>query len=125
MNQARRLTSYFAARALPAGNWRTSKKRWPGWRQEISAAVSSAEQRSTPGCSRSSPRDVTARAVRWSLFQRSGTHLTLRPPVDDSEPLTALTSLQVGSAISYVVAVLVPALDAIIPVLPSYGSCRS
>jgi len=33
--------------------------------------------------------------------------------------LTALTSLQVGSAISYVVAVLVPALDAIIPVLPS------
>jgi membrane-associated protein len=33
--------------------------------------------------------------------------------------LSALTSLQVGSVISYLVAVGVPALDAVIPVLPS------
>jgi membrane-associated protein len=33
--------------------------------------------------------------------------------------VTALTSLQVTSALSYVIAVLVPALDAILPVLPS------
>jgi membrane-associated protein len=33
--------------------------------------------------------------------------------------VTALTSLQAGSPISYAIAVLVPALDAIIPVLPS------
>jgi membrane protein DedA with SNARE-associated domain len=33
--------------------------------------------------------------------------------------LSALTSLQVGSVISYVIAILVPALDAVIPVLPS------
>jgi len=33
--------------------------------------------------------------------------------------VTALTSLQVTSALSYVIAVLVPALDAVLPVLPS------
>jgi membrane-associated protein len=33
--------------------------------------------------------------------------------------LSALTSLQVGSVISYVIAIGVPALDAVIPVLPS------
>ena len=33
--------------------------------------------------------------------------------------MTALTSLQVTSALSYVIAVLVPALDAVLPVLPS------
>ena len=33
--------------------------------------------------------------------------------------MTVLTSLQVGSVLSYVIAVLVPALDAIFPVLPS------
>jgi membrane-associated protein len=33
--------------------------------------------------------------------------------------LNALTSLQVGSVISYVIAILIPALDAVIPVLPS------
>ena len=33
--------------------------------------------------------------------------------------MNALTSLQVGSVLSYVIAILVPALDAIIPVLPS------
>jgi membrane protein DedA with SNARE-associated domain len=33
--------------------------------------------------------------------------------------LTLLTSLQVGSVISYVIAIVVPALDAVIPVLPS------
>ena len=34
-------------------------------------------------------------------------------------PVTALTSLQVTSVLSYVIAVLVPALDAVFPVLPS------
>ena len=34
-------------------------------------------------------------------------------------PLNALTSLQVDSALSYVIAVVLPALDAIFPVLPS------
>ena len=33
--------------------------------------------------------------------------------------MTALTSLQVTSVLSYVIAVLVPALDAVLPVLPS------
>jgi membrane-associated protein len=33
--------------------------------------------------------------------------------------LSALTSLQVGSPISYAIAVVIPALDAILPVLPS------
>jgi membrane protein DedA with SNARE-associated domain len=33
--------------------------------------------------------------------------------------LSALTSLQVDSAISYLIAIIIPALDAIIPVLPS------
>jgi membrane protein DedA with SNARE-associated domain len=33
--------------------------------------------------------------------------------------LNALTSLQVGSLISYVIALVIPALDAILPVLPS------
>jgi membrane-associated protein len=33
--------------------------------------------------------------------------------------LSAITSLQAGSAISYVIAIIVPALDAIFPVLPS------
>ena len=33
--------------------------------------------------------------------------------------MSALTSLQTGSAISYVIAVVIPALDAIFPVLPS------
>lgn len=33
--------------------------------------------------------------------------------------MTGLISLQVGSVLSYVIAVLVPALDAVIPVLPS------
>jgi len=33
--------------------------------------------------------------------------------------MTVLTSLQVGSVLSYVIAVLVPALDAVFPVLPS------
>jgi membrane-associated protein len=33
--------------------------------------------------------------------------------------LTVLTSLQVSSVISYLVAILIPALDAVIPVLPS------
>jgi len=33
--------------------------------------------------------------------------------------LSVLTSLQVGSVLSYVIAILVPALDAVIPVLPS------
>jgi membrane-associated protein len=33
--------------------------------------------------------------------------------------LNALTSLQVGSVLSYVIAILVPALDAVIPILPS------
>ena len=33
--------------------------------------------------------------------------------------MNALTSLQVGSVLSYVIAILVPALDAVIPVLPS------
>jgi membrane protein DedA with SNARE-associated domain len=34
-------------------------------------------------------------------------------------PLTALAGLQVNSAVSYAVAVILPALDAIFPVLPS------
>jgi membrane-associated protein len=34
-------------------------------------------------------------------------------------PVTALASLQVDSAISYAIAVILPALDAILPVLPS------
>jgi membrane protein DedA with SNARE-associated domain len=33
--------------------------------------------------------------------------------------LTGLTSLQVGSALSYAIAVVIPALDAVLPVLPS------
>ena len=33
--------------------------------------------------------------------------------------MTVLTSLQVTSVLSYVIAVLVPALDAVFPVLPS------
>ena len=33
--------------------------------------------------------------------------------------MNALTSLQVGSVLSYVIAILVPALDAVIPILPS------
>jgi len=33
--------------------------------------------------------------------------------------VSALTSLQVGSVISYVIAIVIPALDAVIPVLPS------
>lgn len=33
--------------------------------------------------------------------------------------MSALTSLQVGSVISYVIAIVIPALDAVIPVLPS------
>ena len=33
--------------------------------------------------------------------------------------MSVLTSLQVGSVLSYVIAILVPALDAVIPVLPS------
>ena len=33
--------------------------------------------------------------------------------------MSALTTLQVGSALSYLVAVALPALDAIFPVLPS------
>jgi membrane protein DedA with SNARE-associated domain len=33
--------------------------------------------------------------------------------------LNALTSLQVGSPISYLIAIIIPALDAVIPVLPS------
>jgi membrane-associated protein len=34
-------------------------------------------------------------------------------------PVSALTSLQVGSVLSYVIAIVIPALDAVIPVLPS------
>ena len=34
-------------------------------------------------------------------------------------PLSALTSLQVDSALSYLIAIVIPALDAIFPVLPS------
>ena len=33
--------------------------------------------------------------------------------------MTALASLQVDSAISYAIAIIIPALDAILPVLPS------
>ncbi len=33
--------------------------------------------------------------------------------------MTGLASLQVGSAISYAIAVVIPALDAVLPVLPS------
>jgi membrane-associated protein len=33
--------------------------------------------------------------------------------------LNVLTSLQVGSPISYLIAIIVPALDAVFPVLPS------
>jgi membrane-associated protein len=45
-----------------------------------------------------------ARYVRWA---RAGA------------PLSVLTSLQVGSPVSYAIAVVIPALDAIFPVLPS------
>jgi membrane-associated protein len=38
---------------------------------------------------------------------------------DAGAPVSALTSLQVGSVISYVIAIVIPALDAVIPVLPS------
>ena len=39
---------------------------------------------------------------------------------DDADaPVSALTSLQVGSVLSYVIAIVIPALDAVIPVLPS------
>jgi membrane-associated protein len=34
-------------------------------------------------------------------------------------PVSAFTNLQVGSVISYVIAIVIPALDAVIPVLPS------
>jgi membrane-associated protein len=34
-------------------------------------------------------------------------------------PLTVLTSLQVGCVLSYLIAILIPALDAVFPVLPS------
>lgn len=43
-----------------------------------------------------------------------------RQPVARAAPdVTALASLQVDSAISYAIAVIIPALDAILPVLPS------
>jgi membrane-associated protein len=38
---------------------------------------------------------------------------------DAGAPVSALTSLQVGSVLSYVIAIIIPALDAVIPVLPS------
>jgi membrane protein DedA with SNARE-associated domain len=38
---------------------------------------------------------------------------------DAGPPVSALTSLQVGSVLSYVIAIVIPALDAVIPVLPS------
>jgi membrane-associated protein len=38
---------------------------------------------------------------------------------DAGAPVSVLTSLQVGSVISYVIAIAIPALDAVIPVLPS------
>jgi membrane-associated protein len=38
---------------------------------------------------------------------------------DAGAPVSALTSLQVGSVLSYVIAIVIPALDAVIPVLPS------
>jgi membrane-associated protein len=38
---------------------------------------------------------------------------------DAGARVSALTSLQVGSVISYVIAIVIPALDAVIPVLPS------
>ncbi len=38
---------------------------------------------------------------------------------DAGAAVSALASLQVGSVISYVIAIVIPALDAVIPVLPS------
>jgi len=40
-------------------------------------------------------------------------------PIRAGPHMTALTSLQVSSVISYAIAILIPALDAIVPVLPS------
>src|SRR4029077_7670302 len=58
----------------------------------------------------SSPRRGTAPAVTPSPAARGD---------NAGAPVSALTSLQVGSVLSYVIAIVIPALDAVIPALPS------
>src|SRR4029077_5233922 len=58
----------------------------------------------------SSPRRGTAPAATPNRAARGD---------DAGAPVSALTSLQVGSVISYVIAIVIPALDAVLPVLPS------
>src|SRR3984957_1077613 len=87
-----------------------SRRRSAGWRPAGTAGASSANRRSRPGCSPSSPRRGTAPAVTPSRAARGD-----RP----GARVSALTSLQVGSVISYVIAIVIPALDAVLPVLPS------
>src|SRR5580693_3210234 len=87
-----------------------SRRLSPGWRPAGTAAVSSANRRSRPGCSLSSPKRGTALDVTPSRAARGD---------DAGVAVSALTILQVGSVISYVIAIVIPALDAVIPVLPS------
>src|SRR5580704_10407537 len=72
-----------------------SRRRSAGWRRAGTAGASSANRRSRPGCSLSSPRRGTAPGVTPSRAARSD---------DAGAPVSALTSLQVGSVISYVIA---------------------
>src|ERR1700733_5593917 len=87
-----------------------ARRRSAGWRPAGTAGASSANRRSRPGCSPSSPRRGTAPAVTPSRAARGD-----RP----GARVSALTSLQVGSVISYVIAIVIPAPGRGTPVPPS------
>ncbi len=98
-----------------ASGWPTPRTRSAGWRPGSSGGASSAAPRSPRCCSppRPSPGTAPGAPPSSARCRRPLARRASRPGADERAG-----SLQVDSALSYLIAFVIPALDAVFPVLP-------